>query len=63
MTMKSWADCPHRYTTLRNAKRKAWDLADRAGTRPLPPEPCDRCRGWHLADTARPDTTATEGAS
>ncbi len=53
--------CAPLFGTERHTKRRAWDIASRAGAKPQPAEYHDDCGGWHLA-ADRTDDTTTRGA-
>jgi hypothetical protein len=50
--------CPPAYRTMREAKRAAWNAADRAGVKRAEPYNCRRCGQFHTAEAQR----AQEGA-
>lgn len=56
------ATCAPLFADRTAAERRAWAIADRAGTKPLDPEWCAGCCGWHLAGATDTTTTTTEGA-
>lgn len=57
MPARPYASCPFRYTTRRNARAAEWLAATRESRRRREPEPCDQCRGFHLAEAAAMTTT------
>lgn len=48
---------PPSWSTRRNARAAEFRVATSENRRRREPEPCDQCRGWHLAETTTTDTT------
>jgi hypothetical protein len=53
--------CPPAYRTMREAKRAAWNAADRAGVKRAEPYNCRRCGQFHTVEARMSGETAGGG--